>query len=288
MDWSSQLRRSYIVREPLLHFLLIGLALFLYYGHVARAEPDARRIVVSQAQVEDLVRQYQATWNELPTPRQLTTLVDAYVYDEILYREGRALGLDRDDTMIKRRVRQKLEIISEENISHDAPSDAQLSAYLQLHADAFRQPAVVSFEQIYFTQTGSAADLQRRIESARGSLERGADPAALGQPTMLPAHLEQTPLDLVVRDFGEPFARQLLSVPLGRWSGPLPSAFGSHLVRVSFLKPPELPPFTSVRPLVARAWEEDRRRLALDDDYRRLRRQYDVVIDASLPAAAVR
>ncbi len=275
-----------ILREPLLHFLLIGLALFVYYGHVAPGDRDARRIVVSQAQVDDLVRQFRATWNQPPTPRELSGLVESYVHDEILYREGRALGLDRDDAVIKRRVRQKLEVMSEEEISHEAPTDADLSAYLQVHPDAFRQPAVVAFEQIFFASTGSEADLGRRIDAARRALEHGADPATLGQATMLPARLEETPLDLVGREFGEPFAKQLLAAPVGQWTGPLASGFGVHLVRVNVLRPPVLPPLQAVRQAVAREWEYDQRRRALDDNYRKLRRTYDVVIEANLPKDA--
>ena len=278
------MRIGRILREPLLHFLLIGLALFLYYGHVAPGDRETRRIVVSQAQVDDLVRQYQATWNQPPTPRELSGLVESYVHDEILYREGHTLGLDRDDAVIKRRVRQKLEVMSEEEISREAPTDAELAAYLQAHPDSFRQPAVVGFDQVFFATTGSGADLDRRIDAARRALARGADPATLGQATMLPGRLEETPLDLVAREFGEPFAKQLLAAPLGQWTGPLSSGFGVHLVRVNVLKPPVLPPLQAVRQAVAREWENDQRRRALDDNYRKLRRNYDVVIEARLPA----
>jgi hypothetical protein len=274
------------LREPLLHFLLIGLALFLYYGHVAPGDRDTRRIVVSQAQVDDLVRQYQATWNQPPTPRELAGLVEAYVHDEILYREGHALGLDRDDAVIKRRVRQKVEVMSEEEISHEAPTDADLTAYMQAHADAFRAPAVVSFEQIFFATTGSNAELERQIARARRELEHGADPATLGQATLLPGHVDEAGLDAVGREFGEPFATQLLAAPVGQWTGPVTSGFGAHLVRVGARKPPVLPQLQAVRTAVAREWENDQRRRALDGNYRKLRQNYDVVVEARLPAGS--
>jgi PPIC-type PPIASE domain len=272
-----------VLREPLLHFLLIGFALFLYYGHVAPGNRDARRVVVGQAEVDDLVRQYQATWNRPPTPQELTGLVEVHVHDEILYREGQALGLDRDDEVIKRRVRQKMDVMSEEEIAHDAPTDADLSAYLQAHSDAFRRPALVSFEQILFGTTGPNGELERKIVAAQRALEHGADSATFGQPTMLPARLDEVGLDEVTREFGEAFARQLLTAPLGHWSGPITSGFGAHLVRVSALKPAELPPLQLVRTAVVREWENDQRRRALDGSYRKLRPRYDVVIEAKLP-----
>ena len=275
-----------VLREPLVHFLLIGLALFLYYGHVAPGNRDPRRVVIGQAQVDDLVRQYQATWNRPPTPQEIRGLVEAYVHDEILYREGHALGLDRDDDVIKRRVRQKMDVMSEEELAHEAPTDADLSAYLQAHPDAFRRPAVVSFEQIFFATTGSSGEPERKVLAAQRALEHGADPATLGQPTMLPGRVEAAGLDAVAREFGEPFARQVLAAPLGRWIGPITSGFGVHLVRVSALKVAELPPLDAVRTDVAREWESDQRRRALEGNYRKLRLRYDVVVEAKLPEGA--
>jgi len=121
-----QVRR--ILREPLLHFLLLGLALFTYYGRVAPDDDGKRRIVVTQAEVDLLATQFQGTWNRPPTPAELNGLVDSYVRDEILYREGVALGLDRDDAVIKRRVRQKLDVLFEESIAQNPATDADLQA----------------------------------------------------------------------------------------------------------------------------------------------------------------
>lgn len=272
-----------ILREPLLHFLLIGLALFLYYGHVAPGGRDTRRIVVTQAQVDDLVGQYVATWNQPPTPHDVASLIEAYVHDEILYREGKSLGLDRDDAVIKRRVRQKLEVMSEEEISHAAPTDANLTAFLLAHPDAFRQPAVISFEQVLFATTGSEVDLERQIAAARSALDHGADPATLGKATLLPGRVDAAGLDAVSREFGEAFAKQLLATPVGQWTGPVKSSFGVHLVRVTAVKPPALPKLQAVRTGVAREWENDQRRRAIDGNYRKLRKSYDVVIEAKLP-----
>ena len=152
LNTSRRSRVARVLREPLLHFLLIGLALFLYYGHVAPRDSDNRRIVVSQAQVEDLARQFQATWSRPPSPQELSSLVDSYIHDEILYREGESLGLGRDDVVIKRRIRQKLDVMAEEEIARDAPTDAELEAYLKAHPSAFERPATLSFEQILFQQ----------------------------------------------------------------------------------------------------------------------------------------
>ncbi len=285
LNTSRRSRVARVLREPLLHFLLIGLALFLYYGHVAPRDSDNRRIVVSQAQVEDLARQFQATWSRPPSPQELSSLVDSYIHDEILYREGESLGLGRDDVVIKRRIRQKLDVMAEEEIARDAPTDAELEAYLKAHPSAFERPATLSFEQILFAATGSDADVDRALRSARGALAHGARPDKLGQPTMLPEHVEDVALDQVARDFGEQFAKQLGTMPLKEWTGPVASSFGLHLVRINARKAADLPALEAVRPQVLREWENEQRKRALDASYRKLRQNYKVEIDAKLPEA---
>lgn len=274
-----QIRR--ILREPLLHFLLLGLALFAYYGRVAPEDDGGKRIVVSQAQVDLLAAQFQGTWSRPPTPEELGGLVESYVRDEILYREGAALGLDRDDAVIKRRVRQKLDVMFEESVAQQPATDSDLQAYLDANPAVFRKPAVVSFDQIYF---GSDAVTTRRIEQARAALARGADPGTLGQATLLPSRQDAIPLDLIARDFGEKFAEQLAKAPVGEWSGPVASGFGTHLVRVSAIEPAQLPALGDVRAVVAREWENERRKQAHANALAKLQQQYQVEIQAALPS----
>jgi hypothetical protein len=269
-----------LLREPLLHFLLLGLALFLLYGRVSTGD-DGRRIVVSQAQVEDLAAQHQKLWGRPPTAAELDGLVETFIRDEILYREGVALGLDQDDAVVKRRVRQKLEVLAEEESARGAPTDAELAAYLASDPTRFTRPGAVTFEQVLFDSATASAQLSRALVAAR----RGADVATLGRATMLPSRVEAMPLDLVARDFGAAFAAQLEQLPLNEWSGPVASTFGVHLVRLSARTAPVLPPLDAVRDVVTREWENARRERALAESYRRLREEYDVEIQAELPAA---
>jgi hypothetical protein len=269
-----------IVREPLLHFLLLGLALFAWFGRVAPDDDGARRIVVTQAQVDLLATQFAATWNRPATPEELNGLVDSFIRDEILYREGKALGLDRDDAVVKRRVRQKLDVIFEESLAQNPPTDADLEAYLRAHPDAFRRPPMATFQQLYF---GAEAGSEARALAARKALGGGADPAGLGQGTLLPGRMDDTPLDLVARDFGEQFAQQLSQLPVGEWAGPLTSGFGVHLVRVQALQPAQMPSLPEVRETVAREWENARRQRAHEEALARLRTEYAVEIQARLP-----
>lgn len=273
-----------LLREPLVHFLLIGLALFLLYGQVARENADSRRIEVDRARIDALSRQFQATWNRTPTALEMSGLIDAYVHDEVLYREGMAMGLGADDSVVKRRVRQKLEVMSEEAIAQLAPTDAELSDFLAKHPDAFRQAPELTFEQVFFATDAAPAEVERKCAQALSALRGGAAAAGLGQATMLPAKVEGQSADEIDRAFGNGFARQLEALPLNSWQGPVPSNFGRHLVRISERRPAALPALASIRPAVLREWEADRRERNRQDDYRRMAANYRIVIDGKAMA----
>jgi hypothetical protein len=268
-----------LLREPLLHFLLIGLALFLLYGRVSPGDSDSRRIVISQNQVDDMVRQYQWTWSRSPTPAEIRGLIDTYIHDEIDYREGLSMGLDKDDTVIKRRVRQKYELIAEEEGRSD-PTDADLAMYLKAHPAEFLEPAIVTFDQVYFDVATTSPEA---VSAAKLALEKGAPPATLGQPSMLPRHVAQSGIDLVARDFGDNFAKRLAAATVGEWIGPIVSGFGVHLVRVSARTTPLVPPLAQVRDAVAREWQSDQRSRLRQADYSKARANYDVIIKARVP-----
>lgn len=266
-----------LIREPLLHFILIGLSLFVLYGLVSPGDSASRTITVSQGQVDELRRQYSALWGVPPTAAQLTALIEAQVRDEVLYREGMAQGLGSDDPVIKRRIRQKVEVMAEEEGSDEAPTDAVLDAYLQSHRAKFVTPGKLSFEQIYFNPQGP--DTPESVAAARAKLAAGALPGSFGQPTMLPARVTTTDADLVARDFGADFAAAVAKLPVGQWSGPIGSGVGVHLVRLMALQPPAVPPLADIRPAVTREWENDRRVAASEASYKRARARYDIVVE---------
>lgn len=267
-----------MLREPLLHFLLIGAALFALYGSVSRGDASGRKIVISQGQVDDMVRQYAQLWGGPPKPAQLAAMIDRTVRDEILYREGMAQGLGSDDPVIKRRIRQKVEVMAEEEGADAAPTDAVLTAYLQSHRDKFAKPAVASFDQVYFNPQGP--DTPASVAAVKARLMAGAAASGLGQPTMLPARISDGDVDLVARDFGADFAAALVKLPVGQWSGPIGSGVGVHLVRLTELVPPKVPPLADIRAEIVREWENDRRVAASEARYARARARYDVVIES--------
>ncbi len=274
-----------LLKEPLLHFLLIGLLLFLLFGKVAPPSADGNRITVNRAVIAGLATQFQSTWSRPPAAVELNGLVDSYVRDEILFREGVALGLVKDDPVIKRRVRQKLEVLIEEEGKSGGASDAQLTAYLSKNAAKFQMPPVLSFEQVFFDPARYGNQLESAITVSLAALNKGATPESQGQGSMLPTRVDKLPLDLVVRDFGDEFGKALATAPVGQWVGPVPSGFGVHLLRITERKPGYVPSLDEARKAVTREWENDQREAALASNYARLRKDYDVVIEGENAAA---
>ena len=266
----------------MLHFLLIGIALFGVYQWVSPSDSGGRRIVITQGVVDDLVTQHVAARGREPSSTELNHLIESYVHDEVLYREGVKLGLERDDIVVKRRVRQKIEMIAEEDASTRAPSDVDLFAYLTANPARFVQPAILTFEQVFIGESRSGPAVVQAVAITREGLRSGTDPGKLGQPTLLPYRMTLTPADLVARDFGASFAAALENVPVGEWVGPIDSSFGAHYVRVLDRTPAAAPQLAAVREHVVREWEHDRRQRARNDAYTKMRGEYQVSLETKL------
>src|SRR6478672_259722 len=161
-----------LLAEPMLHFLLIGMALFVGYGWVSPGDSGGRRIVITQGVVDDLVTQHVAARGREPSTTELNELIESYIHDEVLYREGVKLGLERDDIVVKRRVRQKIAMIAEEDASTRAPTDADLSAYLVANPARFVQPAILTFEQVFIGELTSRPRVMHAVALTRQALRK--------------------------------------------------------------------------------------------------------------------
>ena len=278
-----------LLREPLFHFLLAGIALFLLYDVIRGGESDApREIVITEARVEALAENFATVWMRPPTPQEIKGLVDDYVAEEIFYREGVAMGLDQDDTVIRRRLRQKMEFIAEDAATAIEPGDEQLQAYLAQHAAKFVSPTEVTFVQVYL-------NTERRGDSARADAEkllaelqagRGpGNPVDAGDPTLLPTGMQAASPQAIANAFGNDFATAIEEAPVGQWSGPLQSGFGLHLVRVDERVAGALPAFEEIRPIVLREWQSEQRTESNERFLDGLRAKYEVRIEG--PAAVL-
>ena len=276
-----------LLREPLLHFLLIGIGLFLLFELLRGGDTGAPRdIVVTEARVEALAQSFATTWMRPPTPQEITGLVDDYIAEEIYYREAIAMGLDQDDTVIRRRLRQKMEFISEDAAAAAEPTDAQLQEFLAKHPEKFLEPAQLSFRQVYLNTEKRGEQARVQAEQLLTELQAGRGPADLamaGDPTLLPPDLQSASPQLIANTFGSDFAAQVEEAPVGQWSGPLQSGFGLHLVRVDERIAGALPAFDQIRPIVLREFQSEQRTRSSRAFLDSLRAKYDIRVEG--PAA---
>jgi len=271
-----------LLHEPLVKFLALGGGLFLLFGAVGdRDSRRADRIVVSAGQIESLAEGWMRTWRRSPTSEELDGLIAEHIREEILYREALAMGLDRDDTVVRRRLRQKMEFIGEDAAVAE-PTEEELRAYLASHADAFRSEQRISFAQVYLDRDRRGESALRDAEGLLARLDGdGAviDPAELGDPLLLPHAYESLPASELARLFGQDFAEQLAGLPTGRWVGPVESAYGLHLVLIRQRGEGAMPGLEEVRDAVRREWQVARREESGEELYRRLRERYTVAVE---------
>jgi hypothetical protein len=266
-----------LLGEPLVHFLVLGGVLFAIFG---RGGSDAgvadRQIVVSEADIDRLAEGFSRTWHRPPAADELEAQIRDYIREEVLYRTALALGLDKDDTIIRRRLRQKMEFLFEDAVP--PPQEADLRAYLESHPEKFRTQPLISFQQIFVSQTrGATAEADARQILAR--LIGGAAGAANeGDPLLLSEGFNRTPLDRIAALFGDSFAQAVAQSAPGGWVGPLRSGYGLHLVLVAAVKPGDLPPFEEVRSAVEREWFAERRAAVQAAQFRSLLAGYRVIV----------
>ena len=275
-----------LLREPLVHFLLLGGLLFLYFEWRGSGGPTSSRIVITPGLVEHLASGFGRTWQRPPTDAELKGLIDDYVKEEIATREAVGMGLDRDDTIIRRRLRQKLEFLVEDASSSSPPTDAELEAWLQKHPQSFRAEPQLAFRQVYVSPERRGASAGKDAEKLLARLRaRGKDAATdgLGDASMLPSEQPLVPLREVARSFGDDFAQELMKIEPGRWTGPVESPYGLHLVLVQERVAGAAPELAEVRPVVEREVLAERRKRDLDTLYERLLVKYTVTIEKPKP-----
>jgi hypothetical protein len=273
-----------ILKEPLGHFLLLGTGLFVVCDMMPQTvgSGETGHIVVTQGQIEHLATGFAKAWQRPPTPEELAGLVRERVREEVYYREAMALGLDKDDAVIRRRLRQKMEFITNDLAAQAAPSDAELTAYLQAHPDAFRIEPRFTFRQVYLNPEKHKANLARDAAELLAQLRQGgdkADPAELGDRLMLEHQFTALPASEVARLFGQVFADRLAEVSPGQWQGPVDSGYGVHLVLVTERTAERLPALAEVRNAVRRDWDNTRRMEANEQFYQQLLKRYTVTIE---------
>ena len=270
-------RLSRLLREPLLHFLAIGGLIFLLFGAVAEPGPGPTdTIVVGPEHIEQLATRFQSVWQRPPTDDELRNIVDEFVREEIYYREALLLGLDRNDTVVRRRLRQKMEFLTDTAADLLEPAAGDLVAYLAANEQTYRSGPQLAFEQIYLGETPGPDSVTLSLSALRS--DPVTEPSSLGESTLLPARFDLSPPNAIDGVFGQGFFERLAERPPGMWAGPVESAYGVHLVRILDSLPARMPPLEEVRDAVLRDWKAAKALEIRELHYARLRERYVVEI----------
>ncbi len=271
-----------LLHEPLLHFLALGAVLFgfgLLRGDTV--ELSGNRIAITPGVVERLIEGFRLTWQRPPTEDEFRGLVVEHLREEVLYREALAMGLDREDQIIRRRLRQKLEFLTADVVESFEPTDAELQAYLDESPDRYRQDAVISFAHVYLRVESGMKPAEARAHALLDDLRRQpeTDPQTLGDPFLHPAVFSEISPQQLSGVFGSDFAGEVVELPVGEWSGPVTSAFGLHLARLDALEPSRLSELREVRDAVYRDLVSERTREAEQQYFEGLLSQYVVTAE---------
>jgi hypothetical protein len=270
---------SRLLKEPLLHFLLLGALLFAVSGATGPGDSGAsdRQIVVSEGRIAQLAEIFGKTWQRPPTADELKGLIDDFILEEIYYREALAMGLDRDDTVIRRRMRQKIEFLTDDAAALVEPGEEELEAYLAANAERFRRDDRYTFRQVYINPERHGDGVDGFVARQLAALREGRQ--VTGDSGMLAGSFEASPSRVVDSTFGTGFSGELDKLEPGTWQGPVKSGLGLHLVLLESATPGSVPKLDAIRRTVEREWANDKRQDSRKEFNDKLLENYEVVIE---------
>lgn len=273
------------LREPLLHFLLLGLALFAVYAYMHRGRggvESSREIVLSLDELQQMDTYFVSQWHRQPTPAEFQSLVEDKVREEVLYREALAMGLDKDDTIVKRRMAQKMQFLAEDVAAAHEPSTAELKAWFEKNTEKFALPSRISFRHLYFSPDKRGKNAQEEaakvLAKIAGQPEDSKLAVSLADPFMFQDYYGDRAPSAIAKEFGPPFAVAVEKLKPGSWQGPIESGYGWHLVFVDTLIPGRIPAFEEIEPDVKTAWLGEQKRQAWQKAYQEMRAKYTVLL----------
>ena len=275
-----------LLKDPLLHFLVLGGALFaVSYWQGDTGETDSEPIRISAEQVEQLRQSAVLFSGREPSREELAALVEPAIRDELMYREALALGLDVNDDEVRTRLIEKMRYLTEDLADPEPASGEELRAFFDARPDRFLIPALVTFDQLYFSPSERGDTLQADVDAALEALSGGGDPEGFGDSTPLRFEMTDAPREQVQVLFGTALTDAVFTMQAGTWAGPFESDFGLHLVRLVARSDARQPAFDEVRDQVLERYAEDRRNQANDANYAEIRARYEIVVDWPADAA---
>lgn len=276
-----------LLGEPLVHFLLLGAVLFGVYAYAQKghdAIAQSRQIRLTIDDLSQLVVVFRSQWRRDPTANELRLLVEDKVHEEVLYREALALGVDKDDTIVKRRMAQKMQFLAEDVAAAREPTGDELATWYEANRDRFALPPRVSFRHLYFSPDRRGAhahsDAAGALTRLAGQPEDSKLAAPLADAFMFQEYYRDRAPEFLGKEFGPNFALAVANLPTGSWQGPVESGFGWHLVFVDTLILGRAPALEEVEADVKTAWLAEQKAQAWQKAYREMRAKYTVVLPA--------
>ncbi len=271
-----------LLKDPLLHFLLLGGALFGIDAWTSQRTPTvdaSKRIEVTAGHLEQMRAGYRRQFQRLPDEQELRGLITAHLHEEVLYREALALGLDREDSIVRRRLAQKMEFLTGDLAQAAPPDDVTLARFFSARATQYALPGRVTFQQVFFSAQKRGDQAEAESRAARAALAQGASEDTLGDGFLHGFDFAEQTADDLTALFGGEFTTQLMATQEGVWAGPLRSSYGLHLVRISSREPGQPVALALVRERVLRDFHEDQRLRANQALVEQLQQRYVVTID---------
>jgi len=292
-------RLKNLAGEPLVHFLLIGAGIYGLYGMFAagEADNDERTVTVTSGEIQALTGQWRRTWNRPPTEDELAGIIGNHVRVQILHREALAMGLDKGDTVIERRLAQKVEFLAQGLITPEEPSDEELIDWYAANSDRFKQPDLYTIAQVFFDPGKREASIS---DDAKATLERlnaldrlPPDLGDYGDRLMLDNFYPNISQQELGRLFGTAFAEQVIKLEPGAWHGPILSGYGTHLVLVNDIVLVPLPEFEDIRELIKEEWVAEQVAELSERFIDNLISRYEIVVEETevpitIPGSAAR
>lgn len=274
-----------LIREPLVHFLVIGASIFLLYGIMGQqnVEEQERAITITAGEIAWLTDSWQKRWNRPPTAEEREGLIKQYLREMILYREAVAMGLDKDDIVIRRRLAQKLEFLTQDLISPKPPTEDELRTYFETHMDRYQPPDLITMTHVFLDPDKRGDRTLKDAETIKAQLitlkQPPQDARSFGDPFMLQSYYPERSEAELSKLFGRGFAQPVFELALQEWHGPVLSGYGVHLVYVHDRQEAKPPTFTEVEAQVRQDWENDKREQLNEQYIASLMSRYKVTIE---------
>ncbi|NMM48281.1 peptidyl-prolyl cis-trans isomerase [Marinigracilibium pacificum] len=272
------------LKEPFLHFVLIGFAIFIVYALTVDDNDSENAIIIDNSDISHMVSIWELQWQRKPTTEELSGLISKTLKQEIMYREALKMNLDHNDEVIKRRLAQKMDFItSDVSAMVNNPTDKDLKNYYNKYSERYMRPAQYSFYQICFTFDNHSDP----VNQAKSVLEEHGNVSIeeftkLGDPLPFPFYYESIYANKLNSELGGNIAETMEGLPLNQWTGPVESGFGTHLVYITEKIEPQLPSFTQMKDVIKRDYDYDMEQESREKIYENLKSSYNIKLEADI------